>query len=246
MSSSHSHPPEAIVIGVLALQGAFAEHVAALSRLQSPSAQKIVPRPVRTKEDLATCRALIIPGGESTTIALLARLAGLLEPLREFVRSGKPVWGTCAGAILLADSVEGAKAGGQELLGGMDVRIARNGYGSQVESFEAPLDVDGLRDAEKPFPGVFIRAPVVLSIHHPPMRPKPQIIARVAADLVPVGASDYPPDPLDDPTDPQDDRTVVAVRQGACMLTTFHPELTKDTRFHDYFVRNVVCGSMPR
>lgn len=145
--STSGQQPEHIVVGVLgtavpisvvlrahaaraALQGAFAEHIAILARLPSP--HKISPRTVKTREDLMQCRALIIPGGESTTIALLARLAGLLEPLREWIRSGKPVWGTCAGAILLADAVEATKQGGQELLGGMDVRIARNGYGSQV------------------------------------------------------------------------------------------------------------------
>ena len=96
---------------------------------------------------------------ESTTIALLARLAGLLEPLRTFVRQ-KPVWGTCAGAILLARWVENAKKGGQELLSGLSVSVARNGFGSQVESFEAPLEVEGLREANRPFHGIFIRAPV--------------------------------------------------------------------------------------
>ena len=96
---------------------------------------------------------------ESTTIALLARLAGLLEPLRDFLKT-KPVWGTCAGAILLARAVEGAKKGGQELLGGISVAVARNGFGSQVESFEAPLEVEGLRESNRPFHGIFIRAPV--------------------------------------------------------------------------------------
>lgn len=96
---------------------------------------------------------------ESTTIALLARLAGLLEPLREFLKT-KPIWGTCAGAILLARAVEGAKRGGQELLGGMSVSIERNGFGSQVESFEAALEVEGLRESNRAFHGIFIRAPV--------------------------------------------------------------------------------------
>lgn len=113
---------------------------------------------------------------ESTTIALLARLAGLLEPLAQFLKQ-KPVWGTCAGAILLASAVENAKKGGQEVLGGVSVRIARNGWGSQVrflpyyaalqqhtllqvESFEAPLEIEGLRESNRAYPGIFIRAPV--------------------------------------------------------------------------------------
>jgi len=101
--------------------------------------------------------------GESTTIALLARISGLLNPLRTFIKT-KPVWWTCAGAILLAQSVVGAKRGGQELLGGMSITMGRNAWGSQVESFEADLrlEVPGLRNPEVPFKGVFIRAPVVL------------------------------------------------------------------------------------
>lgn len=101
-----------------------------LSRLHI-SHTSVTPFLVKTPNDLAKCDALVIPGGESTTIALLARLAGLLEPLKAFVKS-KPVWGTCAGAILLAEGVEGAKKGGQELLGGMSVILERNGWGSQV------------------------------------------------------------------------------------------------------------------
>jgi len=98
-----------------------------------PAPPRINALPVRTPADLSQCHALIIPGGESTTIALLAKLSGLLEPLRDWVKEGRPTWGTCAGAILLAaKGVEGSKKGGQEVLGGIDLRIARNGFGSQV------------------------------------------------------------------------------------------------------------------
>lgn len=120
-----------------ALQGAFAEHQATLNLLASKSCTKVKSLPnltsilVRTPEELATCDALVIPGGESTTMAILARISGLLEPLREFVKV-KPVWGTCAGAILLSEAVEGSKKGGQELLGGISIKIGRNGFGSQV------------------------------------------------------------------------------------------------------------------
>jgi 5'-phosphate synthase pdxT subunit len=120
-----------------ALQGAFAEHQATLNSLATKSCTKVKSLPslasrlVRTSEELSTCDALIIPGGESTTMAILARISGLLEPLREFVKT-KPVWGTCAGAILLAETIEGGKKGGQELLGGISVKIGRNGFGSQV------------------------------------------------------------------------------------------------------------------
>lgn len=128
------------------MQGAFAEHGASLNRLDLNN-RKLNVVFVRTPDDLSLCNALIIPGGglpsvsarfqyshllsESTMIALLARLAGLSEPLKEFTRT-KPIWGTCAGAILLSQSVVGAKKGGQELLGGMSIKIARNGWGSQV------------------------------------------------------------------------------------------------------------------
>ncbi|KAH7101398.1 SNO glutamine amidotransferase [Auriculariales sp. MPI-PUGE-AT-0066] len=228
-----------IVVGVLALQGAFAEHIAMLTRL--PTSSRIVALAVRTPTELSQCHALIIPGGESTTIALLARLSELLEPLRDWVRHGRPTWGTCAGAILLAGAgVEGTKKGGQEVLGGLDVRIARNGFGSQVESFEANLQVDGLRDAHRPFPGVFIRAPVVLSLHQDSSHPPIRVLARVDQGLVPAGAADLPEVVADGQPGDRADRSVVALRQGNCMLTTFHPELTRDSRFHEYFLREIV------
>ncbi|KAJ7476942.1 PdxT/SNO family [Mycena galericulata] len=212
-----------VTIGILALQGAFAEHQTRLQSLRLK--RKIVTTLVKTLEDLQRCDGLIIPGGESTTIALLARLSGLLEPLKDFIRT-KPVWGTCAGAILLSQSVTGAKKDGQELLGGVSVDIARNGWGSQVESFEAPLDVKGLRDPSVPFTGIFIRAPVVLALV--PDAPI-QIIARLPPHLL--------PEPAEDESDP---RTIVALRQGLHLLTTFHPELTQDDRFHEYFARKCV------
>ncbi|KZT38696.1 SNO glutamine amidotransferase, partial [Sistotremastrum suecicum HHB10207 ss-3] len=203
----------------------------------------VKPLLVKTVQDLAACDALIIPGGESTTIALLARLSGLLEPLREFVKSGKPVWGTCAGAILLSEEVRGTKKGGQETLGGVGIVVERNGWGSQVESFEASLEVDGLRDPNRPFLGVFIRSPLIVSILPPPLPPAPaiQVLARLTADHLPM--SDDPNIVNDDdPTDPRDDRTVVALRQGRVLITTFHPELTKDDRFHEYFIKQCILA----
>ncbi|ESK94253.1 pyridoxine [Moniliophthora roreri MCA 2997] len=221
-----------ISIGILALQGAFIEHEASIQRLN----RRIRVIQVRTPEDLEKCDALIIPGGESTTIALLARLSGLLEPLRLFIKT-KPVWGTCAGAILLSQSVIGAKKGGQELLGGMSIRIARNGWGSQVESFESPLETDGLHDAKKSFNGIFIRAPVILSLTNTTDDPPIQVVARLPLDRVPQSLIEQAGDAN------KDDTTIVAVRQGLHFLTTFHPELTKDDRFHEYFVRECVLGS---
>ncbi|KAF8921578.1 PdxT/SNO family [Mucidula mucida] len=217
-------------IGILALQGAFSEHKAAIQRLKLPVRPDVIL--VRTPDDLARCTALVIPGGESTTMALVAQRSGLLEPLREFIRT-KPVWGTCAGAILMSQSVVGAKKGGQELLGGISISIARNGWGSQIESFEVPLHVEGMKDPTRAFTGIFIRAPVVLSLTPSEADPSIQVIARLPPALLPHGLSDL---------DESDPRTIVALRQGLHMLTTFHPELTQDDRFHDYFVRHCVLG----
>ncbi|KAF8335555.1 glutamine amidotransferase subunit pdxT [Amanita rubescens] len=231
----HHREADAVVIGILALQGAFIEHQAALRQL--PLSRKISAIQVRTVDDLEKCSALIIPGGESTTIALLAKLSGLLGPLRAFIKT-KPVWGTCAGAILLSQAVENstAKKGGQELLGGISITITRNGWGSQVESFEAPLQVTGLRDSRRPFTGIFIRAPVIQMLSPSPGDPPIDVIARLPESLLPQDSKVSA-----DGTDP---KTIVALRQGLHFLTTFHPELTRDDRFHEYFVKECVLSRM--
>ncbi|KAH9936858.1 SNO glutamine amidotransferase [Epithele typhae] len=234
-----SPPRDHVTVGILALQGAFAEHQVMLQKLSLK--RRVVVVLVRQQEDLDKCDCLIIPGGESTTIALLARLAGLLEPMREFLKT-KPVWGTCAGAILLARWVEGAKKGGQELLGGISITIERNGFGSQVESFEAPLEVEGLRESNCAFHGIFIRAPVVIGLSPSPTDPPIQILSRISASLLPASQTVVPID--EDDTDPRDPRTIVALRQGLHLLTTFHPELTKDHRFHEYFVQECVLPTL--
>ena len=138
-------------VGVLALQGDFEEHIVALEDIGVPAA------PVRTAEQLARVGALILPGGESTSVAKLMDAYDLREPLRGFARSGKPVWGTCAGMILLAERlIEGRP----EPLGLMDMLVRRNGFGRQVDSFETGINVDGLDGG--PFHAVFIRAPAVV------------------------------------------------------------------------------------
>jgi len=186
---------------------------------------------VRTPEELKRCDALIIPGGESTTIALLARLSGLMEPLKEFIKT-KSVWGTCAGAILLSQAVSNPKKGGQELLGGISVKITRNGWGSQVESFEAPLGVSGIRDDNIPFVGIFIRAPVIAELLQATHEPPIEVLSRISDSLLPSSL------PEGGPT-----QAVVALRQGRHLLTTFHPELSDDIRFHEYFVQECVVPS---
>ncbi|MEV5490896.1 pyridoxal 5'-phosphate synthase glutaminase subunit PdxT [Streptomyces bobili] len=146
---------DAPVIGVLALQGDVREHLIALA------AADAVARPVRRPEELADIDGLVIPGGESTTISKLAVLFGVLEPLRERVRAGLPVYGTCAGLILLADKILDPRSG-QETIGGIDMIVRRNAFGRQNESFEAAVDIKGV-DGD-PVEGVFIRAPWVESV----------------------------------------------------------------------------------
>lgn len=152
-------------IGVLALQGAFVEHEAMLRRIGAQTWQVRLPR------DLEGLDGLILPGGESTSIGFLAERRGLLEPLQEFARSGRPVWGTCAGMILLAkEIVDGIP--GQPILGLMNITVRRNAFGRQVNSFETDLEVPALGDP--PFPAVFIRAPVIERVG-----PEVEVLARL-------------------------------------------------------------------
>jgi 5'-phosphate synthase pdxT subunit len=192
-------------IGVLALQGDVREHV----RMLTAAGARAVP--VRRERELAAVDGLVLPGGESTTIIKLARAFDLLEPLRHAVKADLPVYGSCAGMILLADRILDGVAG-QETIGGLDVVVRRNAFGRQVDSFEADLLVAGeLPDPDVPFRAVFIRAPEVASVG-----PGVQVLARVGE---PGGAG-----------------RIVAVRQGGRLATSFHPELTGDDRVHRYFV----------
>ncbi|MEV8059395.1 pyridoxal 5'-phosphate synthase glutaminase subunit PdxT [Streptomyces antimycoticus] len=154
-STSSTSAPGAPVIGVLALQGDVREHFAALT------AAGATPRQVRRPEELAEVEALVIPGGESTTMSKLAVIFGLLEPLRERVRAGMPVYGTCAGMIMLADKILDGRDD-QETIGGIDMIVRRNAFGRQNESFEARVDIEGIDGG--PVEGVFIRAPWVESV----------------------------------------------------------------------------------
>ncbi len=190
-------------IGVLALQGDFAEHITMLRRLGVEACE------VRLAKDLEGLDGLIIPGGESTTIGKLAKEFGLIEPLQAFGHS-KPIWGTCAGAIFLSKDATRIKAG-QPLLGLMDITIQRNAFGRQVDSFEIPLDVPALggeNGDNPPYEAVFIRAPLIESLDQPDV----ELIAEL------------------------EDGTIVAARQKNLLVTSFHPELTEDDRFHQYFL----------
>lgn len=141
----------ASTVGVLALQGAFAAHAAIFSELGVATVE------VRTAEQLGSVDALVIPGGESTTMSMLLERSGMLEPLRDRVASGLPVLGTCAGMILLSSHIRDGRDD-QHALGALDMTVLRNGYGTQIDSFEADVDVEGF---DAPFHAVFIRAPLV-------------------------------------------------------------------------------------
>ncbi len=193
-------------IGVLALQGAFREHLRLLASLG------VEGRTVRTPDELAEVAGLIVPGGESTAISRLAVDLGMQEPIRDRIRSGMPTFGTCAGMILLADRLLDPRSD-QQQLGGLDLTVRRNAFGRQVESFETSVPIPTLGDPD--YPGVFIRAPWVESTG-------PQV--EVLATLTRPGPEGAP------------DVRIVAVRQGPIMATAFHPELTRDNRLHRQFL----------
>ena len=215
-------------IGVLALQGGFAEHVATLRRLDAdwqnggPAGARGLSGPgtipesveaveVRLPEHLAAVDGLIIPGGESTTIGKLMVEYGLLEPLRRRIAQGMPTFGTCAGAITLARDIGGLD---QPLVGAMDIVVRRNAFGRQLQSFEADLEVPVV--GQPPLRAIFIRAPAIASVG-----PAVEVLARL------------------------DDGTIVAAQQKRLLATAFHPELTDDTRLHRYFVQ-MIAGLAPQ
>ena len=186
-------------IGVLALQGDFAEHQVMLEKLGAEVVQ------VRLAVHLNGLSSLVIPGGESTTIGKLAVAYDLIEPLREFSKT-RAIWGTCAGAIFLSRDIQRD----QPLLQLMDIKVARNAFGRQVDSFEIDLDVPALKEvdlSDKPYHAVFIRAPLIEEVSA-----AVEVLARLA------------------------DGRIVAARQDRLLATSFHPELTADDRFHRYFM----------
>jgi 5'-phosphate synthase pdxT subunit len=185
-------------VGVLALQGDVRSH---LRRLDALGARSV---PVKRPEQLAGLDGLVVPGGESTTISMLAQRWGLLARIRDLIGDGLPVFGSCAGMIMLADTVEGGRPD-QVPFGGIDMVVRRNAFGRQVDSFEADVVVAGVSGG--PVRAIFIRAPWVESVG-----PRVEVLAAV-------------------------DERIVAVRQGALLATSFHPELTGDLRVHEYFLR---------
>ena len=187
-------------IGVLALQGAFAEHIAILRQL------KVQTLPVRLPTELNGLDGLVIPGGESTSIGKLMLDYNLMSEIRELAENGLPVFGTCAGMILLANKTSDSDI---KPLGVIDIVVRRNAFGRQRESFETELSIPVV--GEKPFPAVFIRAPIIEQATN-----GVEILAKL-------------------------DGTGVAARQGKMLVSAFHPELTSDLRFHQYFL-DIVAG----
>ncbi|MED6168658.1 Pyridoxal biosynthesis protein pdx2 [Stylosanthes scabra] len=215
------------LVGVLALQGSFNEHIAVLRRLGVKAVE------IRKPEQLQNVTSLIIPGGESTTMAKLAEYHNLFPSLREFVKMGRPVWGTCAGLIFLADKATGQKIGGQKLVGGLDCTVHRNFFGSQIQSFEAEVlapEVASQEGGPETFRGVFIRAPAILEAG-----PEVQVLADYP---VPSNISTTSNSAGEEQKENvEQSKVIVAVRQGNILATAFHPELTADTRWHSYFLK---------
>jgi 5'-phosphate synthase pdxT subunit len=190
------------VIGVLALQGDVREHLRALEAADAQA------RPIRRPEELEGIDGLVIPGGESTTMSKLAIEFGIFEPVRDLVAGGMPAYGSCAGMIMLATEVLDGRPD-QRAFGGIDMTVRRNAFGRQVDSFEAPVEIDGIDGGA--FHAVFIRAPWVERVGE-----GVEVLGRVVEG-------------------PAAGR-IVAVRQGNLLATAFHPELTGDLRVHRFFV----------
>lgn len=205
------------VVGVLALQGDFREHSAAVAACGATAV------PIRRPAELASIDGLIIPGGESTTMDKLMRMFSLVEPLRQAMAEGLPVYGSCAGMILLADSlVDPAldrEGNPQRTIGGLDMVVRRNAFGRQRESFEADLDFRGLASAVH---AIFIRAPWVQSVGD-----SVEVLATVPAAAT---ASLPGTDGID---------RIVAVRSGNLLATSFHPEVTGERRIHELFIQMI-------
>ncbi len=186
-------------IGILALQGAFIEHVKMLEKLGQKASEVRLPRQLHGLD------GLLIPGGESTTMMNLMQSFELIEPIKKLAEDHRAIWGTCAGLICIAKNVRNPDNTRMKTLGLMNITVMRNAFGRQVDSFETGLQIAGLQDG--PFPGVFIRAPYIEKVGR-----DVEVLARLS------------------------DGEIVAARHSKMLATSFHPELTDDTRFHRYFL----------
>jgi len=199
MSNMQNEDGKMIKVGVLAIQGAVAEHLELLNQIPDVCAQE-----VKYLDELNEIDGLIIPGGESTAIGRLLRDFNLLQPLKERILNGMPVWGTCAGMILLAKSLENDPT---VHLGVMDITVERNAYGRQLGSFTTEVEIEKISSNKIPL--VFIRAPYVTQV-------------KSDVDIL-LEVNDH----------------IVACQQKQMLATSFHPELTKDTSFHRYFINMI-------
>ena len=199
MSNMQNEDGKMIKVGVLAIQGAVAEHLELLNQIPDVCAQE-----VKSLDELNEIDGLIIPGGESTAIGRLLRDFNLLQPLKERILNGMPVWGTCAGMILLAKSLENDPT---VHLGVMDITVERNAYGRQLGSFTTEVEIEKISSNKIPL--VFIRAPYVTQV-------------KSDVDIL-LEVNDH----------------IVACQQKQMLATSFHPELTKDTSFHRYFINMI-------
>ncbi|MEV4901092.1 pyridoxal 5'-phosphate synthase glutaminase subunit PdxT [Citricoccus sp. NPDC055426] len=208
--------PAGPLVGVFALQGDVAEHERVLAGLGARV------RPVRSAADLEGLAGLVLPGGESSVMDKLSRLLGVAPALRQAIDAGLPVYGTCAGMIMLAETIANPIVG-QRSLGGLDITVQRNAFGAQVDSFETWLDVPQV--SREPVHAVFIRAPAVLRASG-----EVQVLASVPASRLESGRT-------------AGGEVPVAVRQGHLLATSFHPEVTGDWSFHRYFLERMVSPS---
>ncbi len=214
--SGTGNPGGAVRVGVLALQGDVREHSRTIEALGGRAV------PVRRPAELTSLDGLIIPGGESTTMDRLTRVFGLAGPLRELIGAGLPVYGSCAGMIMLSDVIADPSVDGlgepQRSLGGLDMVVRRNAFGRQRESFETDLAFASLV-GEEPVRAVFIRAPWVEKVGR-----GVEVLARV---------------PVDEDTAVETVARIVAVRSGQLLATSFHPEITGERRIHELFIRMI-------
>lgn len=223
MTSTNRLPGSPLRIGVLAVQGDVREHIRVVESLGGTASA------VRRPGELAGLEGLIIPGGESTTMDKLTRAFDLADPLRELIRDGFPVYGSCAGMIMLADTVADPacdlRGDPQQTLGGLDIVVRRNAFGRQRESFETDLPFAELPDSGAPVHAVFIRAPWVETVGD-----SVEILAQVDAPGTP------PAEHGAEPVDSKAVARIVAVRSGNLLATSFHPEVTGEHRVHELFL----------
>ncbi|KAL0584224.1 hypothetical protein ABG067_005882 [Albugo candida] len=212
-------------VGVLALQGSFKEHIEILKQLEKTQNNYTLDLiEVRLPEEIESLDAIILPGGESTTIGKLAAECNLLDSLRNWTLvNSKPIWGTCAGMIMLCEDAKHSEEGGQNLIGGLKVQISRNFFGAQIRSFEKYIDGPPEFNTE-PYKAIFIRAPAIVSIDEN-SADKIQILSRLSGT----------PEDKSDPSD-----VIISARKENILVTAFHPELTQDDRWHRYFIEKIV------